>query len=48
MANEFKPGRAIKVESKNVNGIYKILEVQFVGDTHGNTWLAKILGKAIA
>lgn len=48
MANELRPGRAIQVKSNNIDGIFKILEVQFTGDTHGNTWLAKILGKAIA
>ena len=48
MANELKPGRAVKVQSKNDNSIFKLLEVQFIGDTHGNTWTAKSLGKEIA
>lgn len=47
MANELKPGRALEAESENISGIFKILEVQFVGDTHGNTWIANTLGKEI-
>lgn len=48
MANELKPGRAIQVDSETIKGLFKIREVHFVGDTHGNSWFANTLAQELA
>ena len=44
-ATEMAPGRAIKLESQSVNGIFKIKELGFKGDTHGKSWFAKVVAE---
>lgn len=39
---EFRPGRALLVESKEFNGIYRIRKVVFSGDSHEGEFVAKI------
>ena len=33
-----KPGGAVKIESRNLNGLFRIRQAQFKGDTHGTPW----------
>lgn len=33
-----KPGRAVKIISRNINGLFRIRQAQFKGDTHGTPW----------
>lgn len=40
------PGRRVKIESRQINGFYKLRQVSFSGDTHGQAWYAA--GKAVA
>ncbi len=35
---KIKPGRAVKIESRNLNGLFRIRQAQFKGDTHGTPW----------
>lgn len=39
---ELRPGRRIQVESRLVNGIYKIQKVSHSGDTHGNSFYSEL------
>lgn len=38
----FVPGRAVKLESLAFDGVYRIEETKYVGDTHGNDWYAEM------
>jgi hypothetical protein len=40
------PGRLVQIESRQVSGIFKLRQVSFAGDTHGQSWYAN--GKAVA
>ena len=40
------PGRMTKIESRQINGFFKLRQVNFSGDTHGQSWYAD--GKAVA
>lgn len=42
---KFRPGRIIRVQSKNVSGDFIISKVQFKGDTHGGDFVAEIEAK---
>lgn len=35
---KIKPGRAVKIESRNLSGLFRIRQAQFKGDTHGTPW----------
>lgn len=37
------PGRLVSVESATVNGVWRIDETTYVGDTHGQDWNAELL-----
>lgn len=39
---QFRPGRRIQIESKNLNGIYRIRKLTFDGDTRDGDWKAKL------
>jgi hypothetical protein len=43
---ELVPGRMVKIESRQVNGFFKLRQVAFAGDTHGQPWYAG--AKAVA
>lgn len=38
MTKRFKPGRAVNIQSREVDGFFKILKARFTGDTHAPTW----------
>ena len=38
---EARPGRAVKIESRDITGFFKLRKVTFVGDTDGNAWYMK-------
>ena len=40
-----KPGATVKVESKNINGFFKVLEAKYSGDTHEGTWQVRLTVK---
>ncbi|MCK5603277.1 hypothetical protein KAR91_15445 [Candidatus Pacearchaeota archaeon] len=35
---KFRPGRAVKIESKDFNGLIRINKSKFIGDTHAPSW----------
>ena len=39
---EIYPGRRIKVESKSVNGVFRVTKATYVGDTHAQPWYVEI------
>lgn len=41
------PGRKVKIESATVNGFFKILKTNFVGDTRGQDWYSDIEGRPL-
>lgn len=42
------PGRAVQLVSEQYDGIYRIEETDFVGDTHGNDWYADLELSAVS
>ncbi len=43
----FKPGRKVKIQSREVDGIFKILKSKFAGDTHAPAWFVTCEGQLI-
>ncbi len=43
---EITPGRKVSFKSKTVTGGFRIEEVEYVGDTHGQEWYAQIVCRA--
>ena len=43
----FKPGRKVKIQSREVDGFFKILKSKFAGDTHAPAWFVICEGKLI-
>ncbi len=41
-----RPGRSVKIDSKELKGIFKVLKVKHKGDTHGKDWLTEVEVKA--
>lgn len=44
---DLKAGALLKVESRSINGSYKMLKVSHTGDTHGNPWYSDVEAVAI-
>jgi hypothetical protein len=36
------PGRKVQIESREVNGLFRVDTIGYVGDTHGNDWYSDI------
>ena len=43
----FKPGRKVKIKSREVDGFFKILKSKFAGDTHASAWYVTCEGQLI-
>lgn len=43
----FKPGRLVKITSREVDGFFKILKSKFTGDTHASAWFVNCEAKLI-
>ena len=43
----FKPGRKVKIKSREVDGFFKILKSKFAGDTHAPAWFVTCEGQLI-
>lgn len=43
----FKPGRKVKIKSREVDGFFKILKSKFTGDTHAPAWFVNCEGQLI-
>ena len=39
------PGRRVKVRSSTIQGVWRLERVRYVGDTHGEDWVAELEGK---
>lgn len=37
---KMRPGKSIQIQSNTHNGIFRIRDIKFVGDTHGQQWFA--------
>lgn len=41
------PGVRMRVESRNISGLYRVEQVRHVGDTHGDDWTTRVEAKPV-
>lgn len=41
---KFRPGRAVKLEAKDIDGLIRVIKAKFIGDTHATAWFVTCEG----
>lgn len=45
---DIAPGRLVRVTSRDLSGNYRVQDVRYVGDTHGQPWYCEIEGRRLS